>query len=149
MRLCSKLGMKVLSMTSLRYFLFVSCLSALAWESYVCLQKYLQFLQNTEVTFEKSTELPFPVLIVCPAYLVAYNTTKLRYFGIQSREEYRSGEWGQNSTIDQRDIFKQVTHEVDDIIENIVIRFTNTQPNREFKNMRNLEYKGGVKTVNS
>ena len=86
--------MNVLSMTSLRYFLFVSCLSVLSWQSYVCLQKYLQFLQNTEVTFEKSTELPFPVLIVCPAYLVAYNTTKLRYFGIQSREEYRRGEWG-------------------------------------------------------
>ena len=143
-----KANMKVLSRLCLKYLL--SCLSVLSWQSYVCLLKYLQYLQNTEVTFEKSTELPFPVFIVCPAYSVAYNNTKLRYYGIQSREQYRGGEWANDSTANEREIFKQVTHEVDDILENILIRFANRQPNKEFKNnnMKNLEYRVGVKTRN-
>ena len=58
------------------------------------------------------------MFIVCPAYPVAYNTTtKLRNFGIQSREEYRGGRWSYNSSVDEKDIFKKVTHEVDDVIE--------------------------------
>ena len=109
--------------------------------------KYLQYLQNTEVTFEKSTELPFPVFIVCPAYPVAYNITKLRHHGIQSREEYRRGKWANNSNANEREIFKQVTHEIEDVLENILIRFANRQPNKEFRNnmMKNLEYRVGVK----
>ena len=139
--------MKVLSRLCLKYLIFLSCLSVLFWQSYVCLIKYLQYLQNTEVTFEKSTELPFPVLIVCPAYSVGYNITKLRYYGIHSREEYRGGKWTNNFIVNEREIFKQVTYEIDDILENILIRFSNRQPNKEFKsnNMKDLEYRVGVK----
>ena len=56
---------------------FLICLGLISWQSQVCVQRYLKFHLNTEVTFEKSTENTFPAFTVCPAYHVAYDNTQL------------------------------------------------------------------------
>ena len=82
----------------LRTLVFFLCLGLTIWQSYVCLQKYLQFHQITEVKFAKSTEKYFAAFIVCPAYPVAYNGNMLKQFGIGNSNDYMKGNWKGNSS---------------------------------------------------
>ena len=113
----------------LRAVVFSLCLGLTIWQSYICLQKYLQFHQITEVKFVKSIEISFPAFIVCPSYPVAYNGNMLKQFGIGSSNEYRKGKWKGNSSLNEKDIFNEVTYEIEDIFEKMVIRFGDRQPN--------------------
>ena len=117
-------------------------LGLIIWQTQVCLQRYLSFHLNTEVTFEKSSENTFPAFTVCPAYHVAYNISQLKKFGITSREQYKALEWGNrlNSTFNEHETFKKVTHDIQDIIKSIEIRFTNSNQ-FDKQNISTLNYK--------
>ena len=94
--------------------------------------------------FVASSEIPYPIFIICPAYSVAYNTTRLQHIGIESANEYRKGRWIgiDNSIMDERSIFDYVTHDVDSILEKIEIRFDYRKQNKMFSenNLKNLTY---------
>ena len=122
---------------------FSVCVCLIIWQSYVCLERYLQFNLNTAVEFEKSSAVIFPVFTVCPAYPVAYNNTKLYNFGIAGRNRYRQGIWGHEHAVDEHEIFKHVTHDIEDIIKTVEMRFSNREPNIVFnkENMKSLEYR--------
>ena len=119
----------------LRTLVFSLCLGLTIWQSYVCLQKYLQFHQITEVKFTKSTDKYFPAFIVCPAYPVAYNGNMLKQFGIGSRNDYMKGNWKGNSSLNE----KKVTHNIEDIFEKIIIKFDDRQPNKDFSGQSLLD----------
>ena len=84
------------------------------------------------VEFEKSSAVTFPVFTVCPAYPVAYNNTMLYNFGIAGRNKYRQGSWGHKHSVDEHDIFKIVTHDIEDIIKTVEMRFASREPNVAF-----------------
>ena len=137
--------MKVNSLSFVfKALVFSICLGLIIWQSYACLQKYLQFHLNTDVKFVKNTEINFPVFIVCPAYPVAYKGNMLNKFGIGSSDDYRKGNWkgNGNSSLNEKEIFDEVTHDIEDIFERIVIRFDDMQPNKDFsgQDLKNMHY---------
>ena len=52
------------------------------------------------------------------------------YHGISQCQEYRGGNFKGNSTKDEREIFEDVTFSMDDIVENVTIRFPMKRQNK-------------------
>merc|ERR1712090_73041 len=98
-----------------------------------------------------------PSMTVCPKYESAYKEEELARHGIKSIDvseriisqyismpgiylnsrnisqfqEYRRGDFKGNSTKDEREIFEDVTFSMDDIVENVTIRFPMKRKNKK------------------
>ena len=101
------------------------------WRSYECFEKYLYSNLSTKVSMLKSSETFMPSLVICPSYFSAYNQRytfvkhllfnqyfrNLELIGIQKPWDYRLGEWFGNSSSSGYQIFRDVTHNLSDLLK--------------------------------
>ena len=138
LRICSHLHFKE------AFFCFGLLLTI--WRSYGCLQKYLNNNLSTGVKMVNSFEKMFrPVFVVCPSSSSSYKLKNLNKLGIKDASDYRQGNWYGNSSLDGKTIFKYVTHELSDLIKNIVVYYNggkedHTEPVKSL-NVKEIGYK--------
>ena len=75
-------------------------------------------------------EVSFVDLIVCPNFFVAYNDEMIDFYGL-SKGKYRGkGRWSPTKNgngTDLRKVFKDISHDVDEIFVNIRIKTLNKE----------------------
>ena len=84
----------------------------------------------TKHTASESDNIPFLDLIVCPGYFAAYNLQSLESFGLKKEEYKHFGKFvphkNRNGT-NLRDVFNDISHDVDEIIKGIRIKTLDKQ----------------------
>ena len=89
--------------------------------AYECVKKYLYFNTGTKITLVNSNETLIPVLIICPN--PSYKTTILNQIGTKNNKDYRNGNWLGNSSSAGQTIFRSVTHDFADLVQQFSVRF--------------------------
>ena len=105
----------------IRLLIFSVGFTLTIWRSCECFQKYLHSNLSVRIDMVKNTDTFAPSLTICPEYFISYNETNMNKIGIQNANEYRLGNWYGNSTLDGGTIFKSVTHNFSDLVNNVTI----------------------------
>ena len=126
-----------------KVMLFCIGLLLTSWRSWNCIEKYLEFSKSTRLKMVSSQDTLKPALTLCPSYSYAYNERNLNNFGISSRKDYRYGNWRGNSSLDPKEIFLNVTYNIEDFIDLIAFRFFSGRKikftNSSFSSLRVLQ----------
>ena len=68
-------------------------------------------------------ETTMPILVICPSYHAAYKEDKIKSFGIRSKRAYKRGDIKGNSSMDAREVFEEITHDKEELIESMDVGF--------------------------
>ena len=71
-----------------------------------------------------STDTFQPVLIICPGYFQSYKVKEMNKYGIKDRKDYwNSNLQGNDSTLDEKDLFDIITNNLTEVVHDIEILF--------------------------
>jgi hypothetical protein len=116
--------------------LFLTALSLTIWRGYGCIERYLEFRRTTVVKMSPKEETLMPALTVCPAYELAYREGQLLNWGIPGIKDYRKGNFRGSSSIDERDIYENVTYSFYQLVEEIKIGYPADENNKSKKTLK-------------
>ena len=99
-------------------------LTLTVWRSYECLEKYFKANLGTRIKMKSSYETILPMIVLCPEYFAAYNENRMRRVGIADKKSYQNGKWfGNDSSKSPEDVFKDVTHDLGELIESFSVLY--------------------------
>ena len=84
----------------------------------------------TKHNAHESDDIPFLDLIVCPGYFAAYNPQSLDNYGLRKEEYKHFGKYSPSKNgngTNLREVFNEVSHDVDDIVKGIRIKTLDKQ----------------------
>ena len=109
--------------------LFLGCAVFVAYRGYLCFDKFLKKPKHSEVSFESSTNHPFPSFTLCASANVSYNEDQLKKCQLEWSEyvEVEGGQWvgkgGINCT-NPKLLHKQVAASKKDLEIELIAIFT-------------------------
>ena len=106
-----------------RLFIFIVCLSIVAWQCFKCIQKYLENPQGTSLSVVNSAGKMFPSITVCPDAFnktSVLNSTSLSECGLNSDDYLWDCLWSvkgiNDECADPKQLFEKITFKPEDIL---------------------------------
>ena len=76
-----------------------------------------------------------PAIIICPGYHSAFRDDILNKHGIRDRFDYKKSDlYGNDSLVNERDLFNLITHNRDDIVKTMKVKL------KSGKNISNIKF---------
>ena len=112
------------SVNHFRVLLFIIGLSLTLWRAYQCLEKFNNFNHSTKVGLKPNSETVIPAIVNSPTYHTAYNKIILNKHGFENRRDYLYALESNDSSVDSKQLFLNLTPELKEIVQYIKITFT-------------------------
>lgn len=97
-------------------FIAITCTGLLAYQTKVCLEKYLQSETRTVLKIKPTGDATFLAFTICPAYESAYKDDILNNFG-SSKVNIRNGNFSLAAADWKADeVYEKVTHDFDEVV---------------------------------
>ena len=100
---------------------------------YFCIQRYLHYKSKVIITMKESKKETFMAFTICPSYQAAYKADVLSNYG-SNIGEYRRGNFTINQSRNAFEIFKEVTYNFTEVIEEVLIQTSNLTTPKIFLN---------------
>lgn len=109
---------------NLKIILFIIGLSLTIWRGFECLEKFYHSNYSTRVIMVPTIETIRPAITICPGYYFAFKNDILNKYGIKDRSDYKiSNLYGNDTSINESDLYSLVTQSFTEIVKSIKIVF--------------------------
>ena len=121
-------GVRKLVKVSIEIVIRATCLMVVIYFLVCGLTRFhkLETRALTKLLETRTSDQPYIAYTVCPSYLSAYNRDALESYGLDKRS-YLEGNYLRNSSDNGWDVFKRVTYDIDDLLDNFTVNTISTK----------------------
>ena len=121
-------GVKKLVKVSIEIVIRATCLMVVVYFLVCGLTRFhkLETRALTKLLETRTSDQPYIAYTVCPSYLTAYKADALEGYGLDKRS-YLEGNYSRNGSENGWDVFKRVTFDIDDLLDNFTVNTISTK----------------------